>query len=211
MKSKSRKNWILSYVLVCQIEKYGLKLPFAKSEVKAFSMLSPLVLQKIALPVIDSTVFSQFWDITMLILYTFWANSWPFLNLFSRYFRHVDILDQCWPTLNIFFASIQKNCHLPKKYITCDGLDSFLPQFWDVIVLQKKLFEAGELCECLSGHPFNVAVWQVEADQLWNHLESIGLHFLQGIPIQVERPQVRNIWKKKIILRSLLGQSIFFG
>lgn len=108
MKSKSRKNWILSYVLVCQIEKYGLKLPFAKSEVKAFSMLSPLVLQKIALPVIDSTVFSQFWDITMLILYTFWANSWPFLNLFSRYFRHVDILDQCWPTLNIFLHQFRK-------------------------------------------------------------------------------------------------------
>ena len=82
------------------------------------------------------------------------------------------------------------------KLLTFNGFDGFLPEFGDVIVLQEKLFQASELSKSSRGHPFYVAVWQVEAHQLWNHLKGIGLHFLERIPLQMQRTQVGNVCKE---------------
>ena len=80
--------------------------------------------------------------------------------------------------------------------LTFNGFDGFLPEFGDVIVLQEKLFQASELSKSSRGHPFYVAVWQVEAHQLWNHLKGIGLHFLERIALQMQRTQVGNVCKE---------------
>ena len=89
---------------------------------------------------------------------------------------------------------------LSNAFLTYNGFDGFLPEFGDVIVLQEKLFQASELSESSRGHPFNVAMWQVEAHQLWNHFKGIGFHFLERIALQMQRTQVGNVWNGKIKL-----------
>lgn len=58
---------------------------------------------------------------------------------------------------------------------------------------EVKLLQLGEVVEGLGRDALHGAVRDVEGDELRNHLERVCLNLLQGVVVQVEVAQVRNV------------------
>jgi hypothetical protein len=52
------------------------------------------------------------------------------------------------------------------------------------IVAEIKFFKIVEMGKSFGGDLLDVAVGEVERDELWNHLEGVGLQLLQGVVVK---------------------------
>ena len=76
-----------------------------------------------------------------------------------------------------------------------DGLYGSLPQLSELVLVQVELLELTELGEGLGGDLLDAALGEVEADELGDHLEGVGLHLLQRVGVEVQLAEIRDVWK----------------
>lgn len=60
-------------------------------------------------------------------------------------------------------------------------------------MIEEQLLELSQLDESPGGDALDAAVREVEADQLGDHLEGVGLDLLQRIVVEVQFAEVRDV------------------